>query len=70
MVSRNWKMVLFWILGTICMMFGSMIAGKLESGSGSTGAGYAFAFAFSFILFMLGGLLWIAVAIAMKRVLD
>lgn len=70
MVSRSWKMVLFWVLGAVCMMLGSMIAGRLESGIGVTGASYTIALAFSFILFLLGGLLWIAVAIAMKRKLD
>ena len=70
MAGRNWKMVLFWALGTICVMAGSMVSGHLESGSGVTGISYTFALVFAFILFLLGGLLWISVAIAMKRVLD
>jgi len=70
MAERNWKMVLFWVLGTVCIMAGSMVSGNLEGGSGVTGLSYTLALAVSFILFMLGGLLWISVAIAMKRVLD
>jgi hypothetical protein len=70
MADRNWKMVLFWVLGAVCMMMGSIISGRLESGTGVTGSSYLLAFSFSFILFLLGGLLWISVAIAMKRKLD
>jgi len=70
MAERNWKMVLFWVLGTICVMAGSMVSGHLESSTGVTGIGYMFALVVAFVLFLLGGLLWISVAIAMKRVLD
>ena len=70
MAERNWKMVLFWVLGTVCVMAGSMVSGHLESGPGVTGTSYTFALVVAFVLFMLGGLLWISVAIAMKRVLD
>lgn len=70
MADRNWKMVLFWVLGAVCIMFGSMVAGRLEGGVGVTGISYTFAFAVAFILFLLGGLLWISVAVAMKGVLD
>ena len=59
-------MVLLWVLGTVCIMFGSMIAGRLEKTIGVTDAGYLFAFTVSFVLILLGGLLWIAVAAAVK----
>lgn len=45
MADRNWKMVLFWVLGAVCIMFGSMVAGRLEGGVGVTGISYTFAFA-------------------------
>lgn len=67
MPQKNWKMALFWIMGSICLMMGSMIVGGLGDYSG---LGYIINMAFSLMLFMLGGLLWIAVSISMKRKMD
>lgn len=59
-------MVSLWILGAVCIMFGSMIAGRLEKTIGVTNVGYLLAFTVSLVLLLLGGLLWISVAAAVK----
>jgi hypothetical protein len=64
---KNWKLVAFWFFGALCVLFASMIAGKLELMPGVTEMGYLIALIVSLILVMVGGLLWIAVAIAAKR---
>jgi len=66
MMKRNWKMALFWVLGTICILFGSMIAGHLEKGLGVDDLSYSLALLIAFVLILLGGLLWISVAIAVR----
>jgi len=67
-MRKGWKLALFWILGTICIMVGSMISGHLEKTLGVTDLGYFLALLISFVLFLLGGLLWISVAIALREV--
>lgn len=66
-MRRGWKIVSFWILGTFCVLFGSMIAGHLEKTLGVTELGYFLALLISFVLFLIGGLLWISVAIAVRE---
>jgi hypothetical protein len=65
-MERNIKIMAFWILGAIMLMIGSMIAGRVEAGIGVSDAGFFFALLIAFVLFLVGGLLWISVAIATK----
>lgn len=69
-MKRNLKIVAFWVLGAFCILFGSMIAGRVEKGLGVDETSFYIALLASFILFLLGGLLWIAVAIATKTVRE
>jgi len=64
---KNWRLVAFWFFGALCILFASMISGRLELTSGVTEMGYLIALIISLILVMIGGLLWIAVAIAAKH---
>ncbi len=66
-MANNRKMAIFWIIGSLCMLMGSITAGRLEE---PVNMGYLIGLSFSFMLFMMGGLLWIAVAIAMKKKMD
>jgi len=66
-MKRSWKIITFWILGTFCIMFASMIAGHLEKTLGVTELGYFLALLVSFVLFLIGGLFWISVAIAVRE---
>ncbi len=69
-MKRNWKIVTFWVLGAVCMMFGSMIAGRIDKTIGVTDASYLLALIVAFILFLFGGLLWVSVAIAVQKVVE
>lgn len=64
---KNWKVVVFWVVGAVCITFASMITGNLGIGAGVTTAGFLFALGVAFILFLVGGLLWISVAVAIKE---
>ena len=64
---RSWKTVLLWIFGSIAIFLGSMIAGRLDFGLGVNEPGFILALVISIMLLMIGGLLWISVAIAVKH---
>ena len=64
---KNWKLVTFWVFGALCILFASMISSRLEIVPGVTELSYLIALIISHILVMVGGLLWIAVAIAAKH---
>lgn len=64
----HWKMVFFWFIGAFCLLLGSMIAGQLEKTIGVTDLTYGFALVLALVLFLIGGLMWITVALAMKVV--
>jgi len=65
---RNWKVVIFWILGAVCITFATMIAGNLDMGLGVTEESFLFALGIAFFLMLLGGLLWILVSVAVKEI--
>ena len=69
-MNRNLKVMLFWIIGALLIMAGSMIAGRVDRGLGVSDSGFILALTVSLILFLLGGLLWISVAIAARTVRD
>ncbi len=69
-MERGWKIVGFWILGTVCILLGSMISGRLEKTLGVTTTSFMLALLISFVLILMGGLLWISVAIASKHVVE
>ena len=66
MPLRHWKTVLLWISGSIAIFIGSMIAGRLDFGLGVNEPGFLLALVISLMFFLMGGLLWISVALAVK----
>ena len=66
MPLRNWRTVLLWILGSISIFFATMIAGKLDFSLGVNEIGFLLAVAVTMLLFLIGGLLWITVALAVR----
>ena len=66
MPLRSWKTAFMWIFGSISILLGSMIAGRLDFGDGVNETGFILALAVSLRLFLIGGLLWISVALAIK----
>ena len=67
MAKRNMKMVLFWIIGSFSILIGAMIAGNVERTLGTDDQSFAAAVFIAFILILLGGLMWITVAVAAKK---
>lgn len=64
---KNWKVATFWFLGAACALIASMIGGHAEIEVGTTPMGFAFSLMVAFILFLIAGILWISVAIAIKE---
>jgi hypothetical protein len=69
-MERNIKIMIFWVLGAVAILIGSMIAGRIQMGLGVSDLGFFFALLVSFVLILIGGLLWISVAIATKTVRE
>ena len=57
------RTIVFWLIGTVCVFFGSLIAGSVEPAVGSTDASIMMAYSLAFILILLGGMFWISTAI-------
>ncbi len=57
------KLAMFWILGSLMILWGSWIAGHLEWTLGTTNVSYYGSLLFAFILILLGGLCWIGVSV-------
>ena len=57
------RIIVFWLIGTVCIFFGAIIAGSVEPVIGSTTISIMMAYALAFILILLGGMFWISTAI-------
>ncbi len=58
------KTIAFWILGSICVFVGALIAGSVDpSVLGATAVSVAAAYIISFVLILLGGMFWISTAV-------
>lgn len=66
-LHKNWKVILFWLLGAMCITFATMITGNLEMGPGVTESSFLFALGIAFLLFLIGGLFWISVSVAIEE---
>lgn len=67
MVSHA-KANIFWILGTISIFVGVRIAGTVDRSTlGVTSLRYYLALLVGFVLILIGGLLWISVAGAVRE---
>ena len=62
------RVIGFWVIGAICIFFGSLIAGSVEpSALGATAESVILAYIISFILILVGGMFWITVAAAVHE---
>jgi len=60
----NNRAVAFWFIGTLCIFFGSLIAGNVEPEAlGATMESAILAYIIAFILILIGGMFWITTAI-------
>ena len=57
------RTIVFWLIGTVCLFFGALIAGSVAPVTGSTTISIMMAYALAFILILLGGMFWISTAI-------
>ena len=62
-IMADIRTIIFWLIGTTCIFFGSLIAGSVAPVVGSTGVSITMAYGLAFILIMLGGMFWISTAI-------
>jgi uncharacterized protein (DUF983 family) len=56
-----------WILGTICLFLGALIAGNVEWVEGTTPFSFWISIVLAFILFLFGGVCWISAAANVKE---
>ena len=61
------KLILLWFLGSVFVFIASWIAGRVEWVYGTTPFSFWFSVLLSFILFMIGGFLWIVVAVLVSQ---
>jgi hypothetical protein len=61
------RTIIFWLIGTICIFFGALIAGSVEPVVGATVVSITMAYGLAFILIMLGGMFWISTAIMQRE---
>ena len=58
------KSIIFWIIGTVCIFFGSLISGSVEPEAlGATMESVILAYLIGIILLFLGGMFWISAAV-------
>ncbi|MEM5829372.1 MAG: hypothetical protein QW040_02340 [Candidatus Aenigmatarchaeota archaeon] len=65
--KKRWKIALLWVLASIFMLLGSMVAGELQLTHETNVTAFWVAFLLALIFFLLAGLLWIAMALALRR---
>lgn len=62
------RAIAFWLIGTICVFFGSLIAGSVEIGSvGATSLSVTFAYIIAFVMILMGGMFWITTGILQEE---
>ncbi|MEM5773245.1 MAG: hypothetical protein QXL86_03440 [Candidatus Aenigmatarchaeota archaeon] len=64
---KRWKIALLWVLSSLFLLFGSMIAGELQTSYGTNEIALLIAFLLALIFFLLAGLFWIAIAVALRQ---
>ncbi len=62
------RSILFWVVGSLCIFFGSLIAGSVEpSALGASTESVVIAYIIAFILILVGGMFWISVSVAIQE---
>jgi MFS-type transporter involved in bile tolerance (Atg22 family) len=63
----RWKITLLWILASLFLLLGSMISGQLQRSFGTNDVALWIAFFLALMFFLLAGLFWIAIAMALRQ---
>ena len=61
------RLAFFWVFGTILVMAGAWIVGKIEWTLGTTPLSYYGSLFLAFLLMLIGGFAWIAVAVSIAH---
>ncbi len=56
-----------WILGSLFMLLGSIIAGNIEWVEGTSGWSFGLSLLIAFVFFVIGGLCWISSAVNARK---
>ncbi|MFQ6020916.1 MAG: hypothetical protein ACE5J4_02770 [Candidatus Aenigmatarchaeota archaeon] len=60
----DWRAIGFWLIGTILIFFGSLIAGSVEPEAlGATTVSVILAYIIAFVMILIGGMFWISTAV-------
>ena len=60
----NIRALMFWVIGSVCIFFGALIAGNIEPEIiGATTVSVILSYIISFILILIGGMFWITTAV-------
>lgn len=68
--KKRWRVVFLWILGSFCLLMGSMMAGRLDRATGTSDTLFLLALLTSMMFFLITGLLWISASIALRKIED
>jgi hypothetical protein len=63
---KRWKVAFLWVLASLFLLFGSMVAGQLQRSFGTNEIAFWLAFFLALMCFLLAGLFWITIAMAMR----
>ena len=67
---KNFKIIAMWVIAGFIFLIASMIAGNLHPGLGVNDTGLALGMIVALFLFLVGGLIWISIAVAVKKTHD
>jgi hypothetical protein len=56
-----------WILGTVFLFIGALIAGNIEWVEGTTEFSFAFSALLAFVMFLIAGMCWISSAVNARQ---
>lgn len=56
-----------WILGTVFLFIGALIAGNIEWVEGTTEFSFAFSALLAFVMFLIAGMCWISAAVNARQ---
>lgn len=65
--KKRWKIVFSWLIASILMVFGCIIASETEMGPSSNKITFLIIFLLSLIFFLIAGLFWISIALALRK---
>jgi hypothetical protein len=66
--KKKWRIIVLWVLSSLFMFGGAMIAGQLQKTVGTNDIGFLIALVLSLVFFLTASLLWISIALALREI--